>query len=542
MKTSRAPRIAAWGAALTTIVLALSACSAEDAPAPAPGSADEVVYDGVLNFYEPVEYGGWQVASSRLLSNSTVITNLVDRLVWQDPETGTLVPWVAEDWEISEDQLTYTFHLREGISHSDGTPVDAQNVKANLDQRALGDQALGIAPDSLFADYSTSEVIGEHTLVVTLTQPSAGFLQALSTYRGGLLAASYLEQDWNGQGQLENIVASGPFVVADGDGVTTVSLERRDDYDWAPESFEHQGPAYLAGVEFTTVPEASTRVGALQSGQAHVTRGILPFDEEIVIEQGGQVAAFPLQGEVGRLIISVAADAPTQDVNVRLALQAATDREAVVATALSPSYGVGESILAHGTPGFVTAVGHLDYDPSWAAELLDEAGWVPGSDGVRERDGERLQFTLYVAPYYQESQAVLEVIQSQWREVGVETEILRVSLSEYQALIGPDLVFQHGQLSRADQDVLRSAYHSVYGVNDLHANDSELDRLVEAQAFVLDEGARNAAVAEAQEYILENAFVIPLYDITQVFGLSADVHGFGTEATARAQLYDTWIP
>ncbi|MDQ1105259.1 ABC transporter substrate-binding protein [Nocardioides zeae] len=528
-------------AAVAVLGAGLSACSSAS---DAAGAVGDPVAGGTLEVYDPVEYGAWQITNT-LWSNSNVTDNLVDRLTWQDPETGEIKPWLAESWEISEDELSYTFHLRDGVTFSNGEPVDAAIVAANYDQHGYGDEALGVAPDQFFTGYAGSEVVDPLTVTINFTEPNAGFLQVTSIYRSGILAQSYLDLDWNAKGQAENLIGSGPFVVADVEGTTGITLARRDGYDWAPTGAAHDGEAYLDEIVFTSVPEASTRVGALQSGEAHVARNIAPYDEETVTAAGGQLLAVPVQGQVNKLSISLGADAPTRELAVRQALQAATDREEINATVLSDSYGIPTSSLVASTPGHGDASSYLETDTARAEELLEDAGWVEGSDGIREKDGERLSFTLYVTPYYQVSQAVLELLQAQWEEVGVETELQTPSLTEYEALLADDpqaVVFQQGQLSRADVDVLRTAFDSTaQDTTRATTPDATLDELVRAQALVFDPTERQAAVQAVEDHVFENALIIPLYEETQVFGLAPSVQGFGTEAVARAWYYDTWI-
>jgi peptide/nickel transport system substrate-binding protein len=299
-------------------------------------------------------------------------------------------------------------------------------------------------------------------------------------------------------------------------------------------------------VKFKTVPEDGTRVGALQSGEAHVARNVAPLDEETVVVAGGTIAAVPVQGQTNALFISLAADAPTRELAVRLALQAATDREEINQTVLSPSYPIPTGLLGKGTPHRGDGSAHLAYDLDKAKRLLDEAGWRAGPDGIREKNGKRLSFALYVTPTYQVSQRVMELLQSQWKKAGVATEIKTPSLTEYLALIagdGKNVAFQQGQWSRADPDALRIAFDSTT-TNRLYASGKikqRVDELVRAQAAEFDTQKRQAAVQKAEDYLLSIGAQIPLYDETQVFGLASNVHGFGTEAVARAWLYDTWV-
>ncbi|MGW6129087.1 ABC transporter substrate-binding protein [Cellulomonas sp. NPDC055163] len=548
MRRTRSRTLLATAAAAAALTTVLGACAASspDAGGGAGSAADaDPVHGGTLTFYDPVEYAAWQPTAS-LWSNSQVSDNLAERLVWQDPETGEFRPWLAESWTVSDDGLTYSFTLEDGITFSNGDPLDAETVKLNLDQHGLGDKALGIPVDPFWGDYAGTDVIDPLHLDVRLSKPNAGFLQILSNYRASsILAQPYLATDLNGHGDLTNWIGTGPFVVESVEGTTGVTLERREDYDWAPEGSGHEGKAYLERIVFTTVPEASTRVGALQSGEAHISRNIAPYDEETVVAGGGQIVAIPIQGQTNSLTVQLDADTPTRELDVRLALQAATDREEINATVLSPSYPVPTSALVQGTPLRGDSTEHLGYDLDKAKSLLEGAGWKAGSDGIRAKDGERLHFEIWVAPYYQVSQPVLELLQSQWKKAGVELNINSASLTEYEAIQaarGDTWAFAQGQQSTADPSVLRAALAS-YRANSTHnpTVDTELDALLGAQAEAFGPDERAAAVQAIEDHIFENGYQIPLYDETQVFGLAGTVHGFGTESTGRSWLYDTWI-
>lgn len=542
MRNKRPGRLLAAGIVAIALATALTACGGAQSPGEAAG---DPVAGGTLNFYDPVEYTAWLPTNS-IWSNSQVTDNLAERLTWQDAKTGAIKPWLAKSWQISDDKLKYTFQLRAGVTFSNGEPVDAAIVKANYDQHGLGDSRLGIPPDPFFSDYQSTEVVDPLTVEVSFTKPNVGFLQVASFYRAGsILAKPFLAQDLNGQGQAKNWIGSGPFVVDSVNGTTGITLKRREDYNWAPEGSGHQGKAYLEKVVFKTVPEAGTRIGALKSGEAQIARNIAPYDEETVTAGGGVVQAFPVQGQTNKLTFQLDSSTPVLDKNVRLALQAATNRQEINKTVLSPSYPIPNSILVQGTPNRGDASRYLGYDPNRANSLLDAAGWRAGSDGIRAKDGKRLTLDIWVAPYYQVSQPVLELLQSQWRKAGVELKLNSTSLTEYestQAARPGNWSLVQGQTSRAEADVLRTAFDSA-ATNELHSRtpDEQLNQLVRAQAFEFDPAKRTAAVQAIEDRLFSEGYVIPLYDETQVYGLAPNVHGFATESTARTWLYDTWL-
>ncbi|UZF56552.1 ABC transporter substrate-binding protein [Gordonia polyisoprenivorans] len=543
MTTKRFRHLLAASALSVAAMTVLAACGS--GASTSSDAAGPPVFGGTLTFYDPVQYTAWTSTNS-IWSNSQVTDNLTERLVWQDPKTGDFAPWLAKSWEISDDHLTYTFHLRDGVTFSDGTPFDAAIVKANFDQHGNGDERLGITKDPFWSDYAGTDVVDPHTVVVKLSKPNAGFLQILSNYRASsILGKSYLDRDLNGQSEARNIVGTGPFVVDSVNGTTGITLKRRDDYNWAPQGSGHSGKAYLERIVFKTVPEAGTRVGALQSGEAQVARNIAPYDEQTVSAGGGRLLAVPVQGETNDLTVYLADPAaPTQDKNVRLALQAATDRNEINKTALSPSYPIPTSALVKGTPLRGDASKYLTYDLAKAKSLLDAAGWKPGADGIRVKDGKRLSFPIRIAPYYQVSQSVLEIVQAQWKKAGVEITLTSPSVTDYEAQLasGKDWYFSQGQTSTADPGVLRTAYETDrQNVTGNYRPDTTLNQLLDAQAADFDPAKRKAAIQAIEDRIFSEGYSIPLYDETQVFGLASNVHGFGTESTGRSWLYDTWL-
>lgn len=534
---------------LTATLLGTGLCACGDSSQAPASAGGQPVQGGTLTFYDPIQYTAW-VPTNSIWSNSNVAGNVAERLIWQDPKTGEFHPWLAQSWQIGADKLSYTFHLRPGVTFSNGDPLDAETVKLNFDQHGLGDKALGIPQDSFWTDYAGTDVVDPQTVKIKIFKPNAAFLQILSNYRASsILGKPFLKLDLNGQGKLTNWVGTGPFVVEKVDGTTGVTLKRRDEYNWAPEGSAHQGKAYLDRIVYKTVPEAGTRVGALQSGEAQIARNIAPYDEKTVTDGGGSVVGIPVQGEVNSLKIQLNAKAPTQDLQVRLALQAATDRTEINKTVLSPSYPLPASALVKGTPFRGDASSYLGYDLAKATSLLDADGWKPGADGVRAKGGQRLQFEIWVAPYYQVSQAVLELLQAQWKKAGVELKIRSASQAEYTAKEAAatagtdhDWSFEQGQTSTADANVLRVSL-GAQRYNALHfaAPDATLESLLNAQAVSFDPAQRKAAVQKVEDRLFSQAYLIPLYDETQVFGLAPSVHGFATESTARSWLYDTWL-
>jgi peptide/nickel transport system substrate-binding protein len=141
------------------------------------------------------------------------------------------------------------------------------------------------------------------------------------------------------------------------------------------------------------------------------------------------------------------------------------------------------------------------------------------------------------------------VLQSEWLKAGISLTIHSASLTQYEALEGgqathpsPDWSFDQGQTSTADPNVLRvsTSFHG-YNAYNFVTPDTTLESLLNAQATAFTPAARKAAVQAIENRLFSQAYEIPLYDETQVFGLASKVHGFSTESTARSWFYNTWL-
>ncbi len=218
------------------------------------------------------------------------------------------------------------------------------------------------------------------------------------------------------------------------------------------------------------------------------------------------------------------------------------DAQEVVDTIFTENYPVATSELAATAKGYTDESDALAYDPEQSEELLDDAGWTVGADGIREKDGQRLSLTVYEAKPQPLSKQTLELVSQQLAKIGVELNVKAADAGSYAADILDPLKtpLYHSMVGRADNDVIKSQYHTK-NRNTLLSNDAELDRLLEAVASEPDAAKRDEASAAVQDYLTEQAYVIPLFEEPQVYGAAAYVHGFTTEAVARPQFYDAWL-
>lgn len=544
----RAGRIAVVGLAAAGLVLGLAACASTSAPtAGAPGAeAGTPVTGGTLTFLESQVPTCLYAGGGGFYPNATLINQLGDKLTYQDPETREITPWLATAWEINEDATEYTFTLRDDVTFSDGTPLTAEVVALNFDHFGLGDEALGLAKQEFISNYVAGEAIDEHTVRFTFSAPSPGFLQATSVVGAAIVAEATASLPYEEQCQVENYIASGPFTVASVKPEQQYDLVAREDYDWAPEADEHQGRAYLDGISIIVSPEDNVRIGALTSGQADAIRAVQVYDVDGIEAAGATVHFAPTNGVNPQFALRP--DNPVlADADVRRALQKATDVRTAVQSIYQGKFDVATSVLSHGATGYVDLSDRLTYDLEGAKALLDAAGWTPGADGIRVKDGVRLELTTFVGSVFPLNQQLDELIAQQWKSAGVQLNIVTPDQATATAAARDPLrqpvAITH--VGRVDPDVIWSNFASTSNRNALgytpETADATLDAILGDITRLPTTEERFAKAAEAQEYLIDQGLVIPLYELPQTYAAQAKVQGLGWEAVGRIDLTDVWI-
>lgn len=469
-----------------------------------------------------------------------VTRQVVDSLTDQEPKTGELKPWLAQSWEVSPDAKTFTFHLADGVTFSDGTPLTAESVQQTFD--SIG--KLGAAKAPLAVSYLTNYVgttaVDRLTARVEFSKPSAQFLQASSTAQLGILAAATTAKSADQRCGGDNI-GSGPFTYAGYHQDISATLAKRTGYNWGSAVFAHRGEAYLDRIEFTVVPESGVRTGSLASGQLDAISDALPQDEPQITAAGGQVLStsnpgvpFGFQPNVTR--------GPLRDIAVRQALLPAIDRQQLVDTVLGPKFKTATSPLASATPGYADLSAKLAYDPAAARTILDRAGWVPGGDGIRVKNGERLSFSVVFSLVFAGNQSIIELVQQQLRQVGVELKLDLTSIADYTARQNSkDYDALYYNSTRADGDILRTAF-SV-DTRNLNARERipALDDALDGQLSTVETAGRNSLIGTAQQQILEQGLWVPTLELSQAIGAGGSTQELKFEASARLQFFDTWL-
>lgn len=531
--------------------LTLSACGQTTGSAPT-ASAGTPVTGGVLTYLDAQPHTSLYPPSGGFYPNGGLVNQITDRLVYQDPKTLEFEPWIATSWEVNGDATQYTFKLRDDVTFSDRSKLDAAAVAKNFDLYGTGDPARALPVSEAVNNYERSEVIDPTTVVFHFKAPAPGFLQATSTINSGLLSPKTLDGDFTfyGAGNGKNVIGSGPFVVDSEKIGAEVVLKARTDYHWAPKSSGNQGRAYVDEIRYVVTPEAGVRVGALTSGQADIARQIAAPDEAVVEASGAHLIAAQTRG-VNNAFSLRFRNATLSDIRVRQALTLGTDRQEIVDTLFTDNYPLATSVLGKTALGYEDLSAKLGHDPAKARQLLDEAGWVPGADGIRVKDGQPLKLVVNEAAPQPRSFDVTTLVSQQWkRDLGVDLQILRADAGTYtKAVNDADQVqVNHTMVGRADLDVIKSNYAAKNrntllnrDPKDDSIGDQKLEDLLAAVAGTAQPDARIKASQAVQEYLIDQSYVIPLFEEPQVFATTDAVQGFATEPIGRPSFYNTWV-
>lgn len=405
-----------------TSLVAVAALAAGCATAPEGEGGGS---DNVLTYLEPQFFRTLYPPAAGFYPNGGVVNQLTDRLLYQDPETLELSPWIATELpEVNEDATEYTFNIRTDVTYSDGSPLTAENVVANFDLYGLGDSDRTLTASEQISNYERGEVVDEDTVRFHFSAPSPGFLQATASYNAGLLSDESLKLDNEGfgPGNARNVIGSGPFVVEHEEIGTDLVLKTREDYDWAPPQARHQGRAAIDGVHYILAAEESVRTGAVLSGQADIARQISAPQENLLQSRGVNIVTRGTNSMNNQLAFRFAHPL-LQDQRVREAIIHGIDRQEILRVLFSDSYPLATSTVAETGLGYKDQGDAYAYDPDAARELLTEAGWELGPDGILTKEGKRLVLRSNTALPQPRSKEVMTMVQDQLGELGIGVEI-----------------------------------------------------------------------------------------------------------------------
>lgn len=348
-------------------------------------------------------------------SNLNTATSLIyDRLIEQDADQS-YHPHLATSWEETPDGMEWTFKLKEGVTFHDGTAFNAQTVADWIPDFAGTENAY------LVDAIGSVEVVDDLTVRFVMARPEPNLLYNLaSTFMGvpGQAAFDSMGDDFG----VKAAIGTGPFKLDSfAIGLETV-LVRNEDYKWASDLSENQGAPHIERVTFREIPDQSTAFLELKTGGVDLLLGVpTDFLEILKSEDGVSVINMPGTG-IQYMPINVTAP-PFDDILVREATTLAVDQDAIVNSVYNGVGATAHNFLISSLPAAnVDPALNVNFDPTKAGELLDQAGWTMGGDGVRMKDGAPLNIKLFTENSTQYKN-LTQVIQAQLKDIGMNAEI-----------------------------------------------------------------------------------------------------------------------
>jgi peptide/nickel transport system substrate-binding protein len=441
----------------------------------------------------------------------TVLENVYDTLV-QPGDDLTPEPALAESWETSDDLLTWTFTLREGVTFHDGSPLTASDVVASFERIAEeGANAFRLGAVEAY------EAPDDRTVVMELNRPAPNLLDQIGAFKGMAIApAAAIEAGTLG----DEPIGTGPFSFGSFTPGDSVVLEANSDY-WG------EGP-FLDGVEFRVIPDESVKLTNLETGEVDWIDSVPPQQLDQLAEDDSIVLGRVAGNDYWYMALNNARE-PFDDPNVRRAIAFALDIDTITEAAKFDAATPNETAIPE------TSFWYLDYAPY--GQDLDEAQRLLDEAGVSD-----LTIDLMVTNEFPETVTSAQVIASQLAEVGISVEIRTEDFSTWLADQGEGEfdAFSLGWLGNIDPDDFYYAqHHSTGGFNFQGFADDEVDELLDAARVETDQDARKDLYDQAATRIVDLASYIYFYNPEILEAWSPEVTGYETRPDVATRFGST---
>lgn len=440
-------------------------------------------------------------APGAVIESNLINTILFEQLTRYSPDDLSPVPGLATSWEAADDAMSWTFTLRDGVTWSDGEPFDAEDVAFTFNDVVLVKE-LGAQSATQFSQVDRVEVVDPLTVRFVLNSPFSALPYYLAAF-AGILPEHVLGNAENpltvASFNKQSPVTTGPYKVAEFVPGSFVRLVPNESY-WG-------GAPKLGGIVFRIIPDDNTQVAQLLAGQLDlVTR----LDPSLLagVEQNSNLEILRQSQNLYYWISLNQDDERFTDVRVRRALLMALDREAMV-DAILEGYGtVATGPIAPLLGALYNGdVATYPYDPEGAKALLEEAGWTPGSDGIMQRDGERLTIAMPTGQYG-ELVPITLLVQQYWADIGVEADVQVIEWNAYiqQVVVNRDYegtVAWWSQPPTPDVTPYYACEAVKTGNNIPNYCSEELDNLMAEGRRALTPEDQVAAYSEMQRYLAD---------------------------------------
>jgi peptide/nickel transport system substrate-binding protein len=419
-----------------------------------------------------------------------------------------VAPWLIESWDITPEGV-YTWQIRQGVTFHDGTTLNAEAVKFNIER--LLDRSGGWRYGVYFAKTQEINVLDEYTLEIVNSDYDVEFMDRMIN----ISIVSPTAVETLGADFAAAPVGSGPFKFVSYTSGERAVLERNDNY-W------QAGKPCVNTLTFRFIPQEAVRLIELEAGTVHVAMDMAAsaiqaqaagLELLMTPQRGQQMVYFNLSRITNPL--------------VRQAVNHAILREAIVTNVYQNMSVVGYYPMPPSVWAFDPSIPIYEYNPERANELLDQAGWVRGADGIRVKDGQRLEWDMPASSIPSRQQAA-EMIAGMLGDIGIQVNLRvmdQLTFIDTSRAGNYDIVWYEWAGSTSDPWAYSGGLHSQYAFNVTQFGDPELDRYLDEALVTLDRETRQQLYNEYFTIIQENAYVASVAFKPEVTAIRPEVGG-----------------
>lgn len=516
------------GAAPTTAAQPTSAPATAGAQATeaATQAAPPAAAAGTLRIGLDVDAGTGDPRLARDTSAFRLRELVFDSLVDLSPEFVP-TPVLAESWENPND-TTWVFHLRKGVKFHDGSELKAEDVKFTFD--TILDEKFASPNRAFFTPIKSIEVVDDYTVKFTLDQPYGPLLSYLIM---PIVPKAIVEKDAAAFANAP--VGTGPFKFVSWKRGDTISLEANPDY-WG-------GKPKTDKIEIKIVPDNSARVVALESGDLDFVQSPLSPQDVTRLQGEGKFNVNRIPAAGYTYINLNCADPILSDVKVRQALSYLVNREDILNSIYKGVGKVANGPIPPGMWAYTADLPSYNYDPDKAAQLLEEAGWKLGADGKRSKDGTPLKLTIRTHSEDPDRRQLIEVLQAEFTNVGIEADTNAVDFATYFADVqaGKYQLGVIGWLNLANPDQAMYRQFTADGAGNYgHCNNEEASNLIKQARATLDQAKAKELYAQAAKIVVDNAFYIFVQYQEYISMYRKDLQGFVANPVQNFRTSKDW--
>ncbi len=445
-----------------------------------------------------------------LYSGEIAAQNMVFESLVLNTEEG-IKPWLAENWDISDDGKIYTFQLRKDVKFTDGEVFNAKAVKMNID--AILENKDRHAWLELVNQIEKVDIVDDYTINLVLKNPYYPTLSELALTRPFRYVSPKCFIDGSTKDGVNGYIGTGPWVLSE---------HKKDQYAIFTNNKSYWGEkAKLNLIKWKVIPDHQTILLALQKGEIDLIFGadgdMIDLDSFEALEEKGKYVTLMSNPIASRAILLNTNKQTTGDINVRKALQYSIDKNAIAQGILNGSEEVAYTLLSPTVPYCNIDLEASQYNINEAESLLDKAGWVMNNDGYRYKNGKKLEITISYNTDNNQERIISEYIQGSLKNVGVNLKILGEEKQGYldrQKTGNFDLLYSLSWGVPYDPQAYLSSWripaHGDYQAQLGLERKEWLDETIGKVMVEIQEDKRQEMYGEILKYIHEESLYIPL--------------------------------